>query len=107
MENNVNELEKVLGETPIELNAFRYMDGWTLLHHAVVNGSVDIAGILIGHRIDVNAITTEMKRTPLHEAVLANKLNLVHLLVTHNANPNLQDIDGNTPAHYAAEMSYL
>lgn len=47
MENNVNELNKLLSESPIELNSFTYIDGWTLLHHAVVNGAEDVANILI------------------------------------------------------------
>lgn len=48
-----------------------------------------------------------MKRTALHEAVLGNRIEIVKILIINNANPNIQDIDGNTPAHYAAEMSYL
>jgi len=47
-----------------------------------------------------------MKRTPLHEAVLGNKQSIVQILVNNNADPNIQDTDGNTPVHYAAEMSY-
>jgi ankyrin repeat protein len=47
-----------------------------------------------------------MKRTALHEAVLSNKINNVELLIKFHADPNIQDIDGNTAAHYAADLSY-
>jgi ankyrin repeat protein len=60
---------------------------------------------LLEHKIDVNASSNEMKRTPLHEAVLSNKINHVKLLIKYGANPNLQDVDGNTAAHFAADLS--
>lgn len=48
-----------------------------------------------------------MKRTALHEAVLSNKLDIVKLLIKNSADPNIQDTDGNTAIHYAAEVSNI
>jgi hypothetical protein len=33
-------LNRFLTEEPLELNTFKYIDGWTLLHHAVLSSSL-------------------------------------------------------------------
>ncbi len=48
-----------------------------------------------------------MKRTALHEAVLSNKVSIVEILIKNNADSNIQDSDGNTAFHYAAEVSNI
>ena len=48
-----------------------------------------------------------MKRTSLHSAVLSNKINYIKLLIKYGADPNLQDVDGNTATHFAADLSYF
>lgn len=63
--------------------------------------------MLIDYKIEVNSVTNEMKRTALHEAVLSNKLDIVKLLIKNSADPNIQDTDGNTAIHYAAEVSNI
>ena len=76
------------------------------MHHAVLSSSERVVKILIDHKIGLDTCSNEMKRTALHEAVLSNKINNVKLLIKSKADPNIQDVDGNTAAHYAADLSY-
>lgn len=56
----------------MDISDFLFMDGWTLLHHAVSKKFIHIVLILIIHGCNVNVMTTSMKRTALHIAVLEN-----------------------------------
>ena len=47
--------------------------------------------------IDGDLLRTDRGRTPLHAAVLAESPHVAGLLITHGANPNVADDDGNTP----------
>lgn len=79
------------------------IDNWTPLHIAAINGRSAEAGILVKKGgVDVNTVDRN-KRTPLHYAVqCSDKADyIVDLLLGRDANPNIQDIDGNTPAHLA------
>jgi len=56
----------------IDLNEYIYLDGWTLLHHAVNKKFLEIALTLINYGCDPNRQTESMLRAPLHIAVLGN-----------------------------------
>jgi hypothetical protein len=90
-----------------DLNDYMYLDGWTLLHHAVSMKSFNVAEVLITHGCDVNLQTESMRSTPLHLAVLGRQTEIVELLLEYKASPNLVDIDFCTPLHYAAEMGFV
>jgi ankyrin repeat protein len=76
-----NELKNILIEYPIELSKILYMDGWTLLHFAVIQGDYCIMETLLRFGINVDLPTSGMMRTPLHEASIGNKVELVKLLI--------------------------
>jgi len=45
---------------------------------------------------------TPPQNTPLHCAAGSAYFDLVRLLLKYNADPNLKNLDGDTPLHYAA-----
>jgi len=55
-----------------------------------------------GAKIDT-VFADRNNETALHEAINVDDVKLVEFLLQHKANPNIQDIDGNTPAHLAAQ----
>ena len=73
------------------------------LHLAAKNGQVGSARMLIDRGADVNLIAPDRQNTPLQAAmgVYNRKTDVVEYLLEHGANPNMKDIDGNTPLHWA------
>jgi len=71
-DNRAETLENILEHKgqEIDLNSYIYMDGWTLLHHAVSKKQYHIVQVLIMNGCDVNKHTESMRSTPLHLAVL-------------------------------------
>jgi ankyrin repeat protein len=76
--------------------------GWTPLHLAVREGSVEIARMLIGAGADLNLQDTWGSKTPLHWAPLWGRVEIARMLIDAGANVNLQDTDGWAPLHVAA-----
>lgn len=105
-EEQIISLLKLRGKE-IDLNEYVYMDGWTLLHHAVNKNAVSISLTLLIYNCEVNTLTKSMHRTALHLAVLNNNEAMIHLLLAFGANPNSVDVDFCSPLHYAAEYGYL
>jgi ankyrin repeat protein len=60
------------------------MHGWTPLHLAVQNGSVDLTRLLIEQGGDVTAQDNH-RRTPLHIVAKNGRLDLTCLLIEHGA----------------------
>jgi ankyrin repeat protein len=83
------------------------MSGWTLLHFAISKNDLVTADLLLKFGLEVNSQTEEMLRSGLHEAALGNKVELVELLVGWGADPNIADLDRNTPMHFAVDYGYL
>ncbi len=83
------------------------MGGWTLLHFAVNKNDPVAADLLLRFGLHVDVQTDEMKRTALHEAAFSNKIELVELLIGWGADPNIDDIDRNTPMHFAVDYGYI
>lgn len=73
-------------------------------HLAAGNGGVDIINKIIDIRPDaVNMPGKFKKKTPIYAAIRKCKLDVMELLLNRGANINHQDIDGNTPIHFAAQ----
>ena len=62
---------------------------------------MDVAQLLIGNGVDVNAESTSGGATPLFDAVRHGKEEMTKLLIAHGANVNAYDLYG-TPLHIAA-----
>lgn len=78
----------------------RCSTGETALHIACNLQLVDIVRMLIEHGVALNISDYANEITPLHYSVLLNNKELIALILKHNADPNVQDIYGNTPLHY-------
>jgi len=91
------------------------------LYHAVVHGLIDLVHLLLqpgvgngggaaaGNAVDINAGNYYRQR-PLHAAALYDDVDAaVALLETphHRCDPNLLDVDGDSPLHIAAHDGYL
>jgi ankyrin repeat protein len=90
---------KVIIESDIVINA-KNISGETPLHLACNIGMINIVKLLLdsGSYIDIQDDDNEL--TPIHYAINTNNIPITKLLINYNANPNLQDITGNTPLHY-------
>jgi uncharacterized protein len=79
-------------------------DGFTALHFAAFFNRPAIAGQLIQHGADIEAIARNpMKVTPLHSAAAAHSGHIVRLLLERGANPSARQQGGWTPLHAAAQ----
>uniref|UniRef100_A0A5S6Q9I7 ANK_REP_REGION domain-containing protein n=1 Tax=Trichuris muris TaxID=70415 RepID=A0A5S6Q9I7_TRIMR len=77
------------------------------LNFAIVRQQLEIARVLLLHGASVNQRDCHRKKSALHCAVLTGNLAAVEMLLHEGANPNLRDIDGSTPVHFAAIMDDL
>lgn len=75
--------------------------GETAIHIACNLQLINIVVLLINNKININVTDHSHEITPLHYSVLLNNSNLIAILLKHGANPNIQDIYGNTPLHYS------
>jgi len=78
--------------------------GYTALHYAARNGFERICELLLSRGAAVDAQTRAGNATALHRAASAGHLNIVKLLFRFGANAELQDSDGKTVFHRAAEQ---
>ncbi len=79
-------------------------DGWTPLHLAAFYGRAGVAELLLTHRADANAVSTNaMVNRPLHAAVAGRHREIVELLLRHGADPNARQHGGWTPLQGAAQ----
>lgn len=74
--------------------------GQSLLLHAILNGSKEVAEYLIENGFDVNEKDSN-GYAPLHGAAEKNDVSLITLLAKSGANPNVRDTRGNTPLSVA------
>jgi ankyrin repeat protein len=86
--------------------------GWTPLHWASYNNSVDVTGYLLEHGADPNASVTKpygeivKGSTPLIIAGYYGNAELVGPLLTHGARPDLADVNGMKAADYARQFHF-
>ncbi|XP_045614420.1 uncharacterized protein [Procambarus clarkii] len=75
--------------------------GWTLLHHAVYKGTLDICFLLLECGANVNAVDSH-GRTPLLLAAYRGNHQIMQVLLDEGSDINAQDWMGQTPLHWAA-----
>jgi ankyrin repeat protein len=79
-------------------------DGETLLHETVAARHPKMLDCLLSKTRMVNGINI-MQKTPLHVAIETNNLYAIQRLLDWGADASLQDENGYTAAHYAAEKN--
>ncbi|XP_032240615.1 palmitoyltransferase ZDHHC17 isoform X2 [Nematostella vectensis] len=85
----------------------------TPLHWAAINNRIDIAEYLILKGADVDHQGGILNASPLHWAIRQGHLGMVVCLMKHKADPTIQDVEGCTALHAAAQngqtsiMAYL
>ena len=60
---------------------------------------------MIAHDAKLDMAALQDRSTPLHIAAQTDKVNCAARLIQQNAQPNLEDKDGNTPLHHAVKHS--
>jgi hypothetical protein len=79
---------------------------WTALHHAVIAGRAEAAGLLLERGADPNA-RGQFDLTPLHWAALKGRADLVKLLVRRGARLDARDLWGCAPMHLAGDAKVV
>lgn len=108
-ERDVSQVAKLLNEETAKHGLvadanFKMEGDVTPLHSAVQVGSIDIVDILLNRFAEVNA-QDDTGVSPLHIACLSGNLAMVRKLLTRpELAVDLQDGEGNTPAHLAAKV---
>lgn len=88
---------------------FPTQEGWTPLFIAARDGQAEAAKLLIYKQADLNA-QTDLGATALLMAVTQPfeseeaRMDLLKYMLKRGANPNLKDIYGNKPLHYAEKQ---
>ncbi|MGH0165406.1 UNVERIFIED_CONTAM: hypothetical protein FKN15_048721 [Acipenser sinensis] len=80
--------------------------GRTALHHAVLNGHVEMVNLLLEKGANINAFDKKDRRA-LHWAAYMGHLEVVSLLINHGAEISCKDKRGYTPLHAAASNGQL
>ena len=80
--------------------------GFTPLHWAVLNNSINIASLLLGKNADCDA-KNNFGSTPLHYAALNGSAEMVQLLLSNKADINVKDNDNKTPLHYVVDHNNI
>jgi ankyrin repeat protein len=88
-------IEKNMGINHINLN------GENALHVAVDIGNIEIANLLLGKKINIDAETINDHLTPLLVASIHGNIPMCELLLKYNPNINCQDIYGNSVINHA------
>lgn len=97
---------KIIVQYTQDINA-RCGTGENSLHIASNIQNYDICELLIRHNIDINTVDYEHEFSALHYVVTLGNMKITALLMKNGADPNIQDIYGNTPLHYGImENSY-
>ncbi|KAI5934337.1 Ankyrin repeat domain-containing protein 26 [Manis javanica] len=73
----------------------------TALHLACANGHVEVVTLLVRGKCELNLRDNE-ERTPVLKAIQCRQEDCALILLESGANPNIRDISGNSPLHYAA-----
>lgn len=80
-----------------ELVNVKREDSRTILHDSVMNLQLEVVKVLISRGADVNAALTFSGDTPLHKACFLGDIQIMSELLTHGANPNITNSNGDTP----------
>lgn len=75
--------------------------GNTLLHHAAIQGSVAMVGLLLLKGADINAANVQLN-TPLHEAIINRNKEAARALIERGSDLEKKNILKKTPLHLAA-----
>lgn len=78
----------------------------TILHYMAQKGKLEIAGLLIRHGADLNAIDDEYKSTPLGLAARCGQTAMVKYLLESGADPSKADGDWATPLAWARAKNF-
>ena len=77
------------------------------LWHAAGSGEVDeVKGMMRAGRVDVNWRTPDVKSTALHQAAMYGRAETAAALLSYGADPNVANIYGETPMHFAAKHGH-
>ena len=78
-------------------------EGRSLLHRAIMRQDEFSANFLIDENVQIDAVTSGRKETPLHllaaQEASDDVTRIVQKLLIRGADANIQDVDGNTPLH--------
>ena len=77
-------------------------EGWTLLHFASRDGSVDTARWLLNHGADTDVQVIDTGWTPLFSATYCKQFEIVQILLEHHTDIHVRNARGEAALHLAA-----
>lgn len=94
-----------------DVHTITMQEGWTPLHYAAHQGSLEMVELLCRHGADVNEISKtpddsnyiDTSISPLYAAVMGGNIPVVHYLVAHGAETKTFDNMGTTLLHLSVE----
>jgi len=101
-EGDLENLERILDEMEVGV---RDENGLSLLHWAADRGHIGIAEIIINKNCSLINSQDAEGLTPLHYASSCGHLAVVRLLLQRGADPNIQDLEGDTPNNYDTDKT--
>ncbi len=96
---NILQLKKILQKDPSLVNSTD-RDKMTPLHHAIEEGKLEAASLLIGSGADIDAVNYK-KETALHIAAYEGNAQAVKLLLKHGADPAKREMRDRIPLYLA------
>lgn len=101
---------KILLKAGADPNAAEQSTGKSVLDYVAIRGHADEAELLVAAGANVNAKDSLYGETPLHFANdcwlgAVGNYDMVRALLAHGADPNVRDVNGDTPLAYVRKCT--
>lgn len=104
---DVSAIQKRLDGKTANIIRIKTEEDLTLLHYAArFSTKPEVIEFVIKAGIDINNHDNVFNISPLHVALSYSNATIIPILLAKGANPNIQDVDGDTPLYYALAKGF-
>ncbi len=105
----VNIVELLLKSCRVNIHVRSFAPGFDIglnsLHYASMHGYGQVVQLLLENGADIHSTSSGCGMTSLHIASKSKNVEVVKLLLEHDANPNVKNVNGNTPKQLTSDYS--